>query len=391
MFADLWNAALKDRDALDARLAAYRVEGACLRLHAVSEAVEEALQAQRSRANGRAKARFQREMTATHLDAMAETAAGLRRIACGETLSDLQAANQIERTLNDLRFPAELRYARRVDGRLYAALDIDALSPYSRQPDRLLRQLAKDTGLSLRVSRTVKNRVELEEIPLYSVELGVASLCAGGPAESETVSGDAIAVRQLPGGRYLLSLHDGMGHGERAGDESRRSLELLMLTLEAGYTRRQAITAVNGMMLAATDEDRFTTVDLFDIDLWTGEVRGEKLGAAPSFVVRGNYIKRVEGSSLPLGILENVAPTSHGFRLHSGDILVVVSDGVADVFTEPHAAERAIADSLFIQPQRMADALLRAALLASGGTPRDDMTVAALLLVDQRRSATLEE
>ena len=41
-------------------------------------------------------------------------------------------------------------------------------------------------------------------------------------------------------------------------------------------------------------------------------------------------MKKVEGASLPLGILEEAAATSTQYRLHSGDILVMVSDGVAD-------------------------------------------------------------
>jgi len=184
-------------------------------------------------------------------------------------------------------------------------------------------------------------------------------------------------------------LSDGMGHGANAHVASNKTLELLLLCMEAGYSRRQAITAVNGMMLTAMEEDRFATVDLFDFSLWTGEVLSEKLGACPSWVVRGNYLKEIEGSSLPLGILENVQPTSQSFRMHSGDILIVMSDGVTDVLTRSEQMERAILDSLYIQPQRMADALLRSALLAGGGTPRDDMTVITLLMVDRNRSENL--
>jgi stage II sporulation protein E len=360
----------------------------CQRLAQVPQAAAEARQLHHDKLAERVKARFEREMTMTHLEAMANILQEIRGLTCGETFSDLQAAYQINKALRDLHFPGQLCYARRVDGHLQAALETDLLTPIGKQPDKFLRYLADDAGLSLSVTRSGKNRIELEELPLYHVELGVASLCAGQQTvwEDGDVSGDAIAAKQCQGGRFLLMLSDGMGHGKSARVASKKTLELLLLCMEAGYSRRQAITAVNGMMLSAMEEDRFATVDLFDLSLWTGDVRNEKLGACSSWVVRGNYLKEIEGSSLPLGILEDARPTSQSLRMHSGDILVLVSDGVADVLSQREEMERAILDNLYIQPQRMADALLRSALLAGGGTPKDDMTVLTLLMVDRQRS-----
>ncbi len=361
---------------------------ACIRLASVPAAAKDAQRKHQDMRTAKVKARLEREMTMTHLQAMANLISEIRALTCGETLSDLQAAHQINRSIRDLHFPAQLCYARRVDGHLQAALETDMLTPLGKQPDKLLRYLAQDAGISLCVTRTAKNRIELEELPLYNVELGVATLCAGQQTvwEDGSVSGDAVAAKQCQGGRFLLLLSDGMGHGENAHIISNKTLELLLLCMEAGYSRRQAITAVNGMILASTEDEHFATVDLVDISLWTGEVQSEKLGACASWVVRGNYLKPIAGSSLPLGILEEVKPTSQNFRMHSGDILVMMSDGVADVLSDPEQMERVILDNLYIQPQRMADALLRSALLACGGTPRDDMTVLALLMVDRQRS-----
>ncbi len=364
----------------------------CVRLQAVPAALAQLLKSRQSVLAAKAKARFERDMTVTHLEAMAGAISEIRTLTCGETLSDLHSAYQINKAMRDIRFPGTLCYARRVDGHLQAAIEVDALRPIGNKPEKLLRYLEQDSGLSLGAVRTIKNRIELEELPLYSVELGVATLCAGQPSawEEAAVSGDAMAAKQCQGGRFLLLLSDGMGHGGGAHQISNKTLELMLLCLEAGYTRKQAISAVNGMILSVMDEERFATVDLFDLSLWSGEVQSEKLGACASWVVRGNYLKEVHGSSLPLGILEEVQPTSQSFRMHSGDILIVMSDGVADVLCDAEQMERAILDNLYIQPQRMADALLRAALLASGGTPRDDMTILTLLMVDRHRSEAPE-
>ena len=199
--------------------------------------------------------------------------------------------------------------------------------------------------------------------------------------------GDACCAKRCEGGRLLMMLCDGMGHGERAHQQSEKTLELLLLLLEAGYTRRQAITAVNGIMLGSQNEERFSTVDLADVDLWTGEVFGEKLGACASWVVRGSHMKKMEGSSLPLGIVQEATPTAVQFRLHSGDILILMSDGVADVFPTDAQMKKALELSLHMQPQRMADEILKNALVASGGISRDDMTVIVLLLMNRSNAA----
>ena len=63
-----------------------------------------------------------------------------------------------------------------------------------------------------------------------------------------------------------------------------------------------------------------------------------------------------------------------------------MSDGVADAFHDDVHFKQVLTESLYIQPQRMADALLRNALIAGGGTPKDDMSVIVLLLMDRRNN-----
>ena len=275
-----------------------------------------------------------------------------------------------------------------MDGHLQAALEAEGVLPMQRPLETLLRYLADEESMPLSISRVERARIELEETPLYSASVGMASLCAGDRGDDcHEVCGDACSAKRCEGGRLLMMLCDGMGHGEAAHRQSEKTLELLLLLLEAGYTRRQAITAVNGIMLGAQEDERFSTVDLADVDLWTGDVYSEKLGACASWVVRGNHMKKIEGASLPLGIVEEAAATSAQYRLHSGDILILMSDGVSDAFENDEQLRRALNESLYIQPQRMADALLRNALLAGGGTPRDDMSVMVLLLIDRQQNA----
>lgn len=360
-------------------------EHGCLRADVITDLARDAHINRLRRSAALKKARYERELTLTHLAALSGTLGDLGAMTAGDSYNDLLAAHIISIALDELNVPARLSYARRVDGHLQAALEVQSVMPVQKQLDQLLGHLARNDGLSLSISRAERGQIELEEIPLYSASVGMASLCAEG--ERGDVCGDACSAKRCEGGRLLMMLCDGMGHGEKAHEQSEKTLELLLLLLEAGYTRHQAITAVNGIMLGVEDSERFSTVDLVDVDLWTGEVYGEKLGACASWVVRGSHMKKIEGSSLPLGIMREATPTASQYRLHSGDILVLMSDGVADVFESDAQWRTALEDSVFIQPQRMADAILRSALLTAGGVPRDDMSVMVLLLMDRQQAA----
>ncbi len=360
-------------------------EHGCLRAEAIPELARDALMQRSRRSIAIKKARYERELTLTHLAALSGTLGELSEMAVGNSFNDLQAAHIINLAMEELGVPARLRYARRVDGHLQAALESEGMLPIPKPLEALLRYLAMEENMPLSIARAEHGHIELEEIPLYSASVGSVSLCAGERGEGG-VCGDACSTKRCEGGRLLMMLCDGMGHGQAAHQQSEKTLELLLLLLEAGYTRRQAITAVNGIMLGAQEDERFSTVDLADVDLWTGEVYSEKLGACASWVVRGNHLRKIEGSSLPLGIMEEARPTAAQYRLHSGDILVLMSDGVTDAFESEEQLRKAILDNLYIQPQRMADALLRSALLAGGGAPRDDMSVMVLLLIDRQQA-----
>ena len=182
----------------------------------------------------------------------------------------------------------------------------------------------------------------------------------------------------------MAALSDGMGHGNQAALESRQAVELLRMCLDAGYDRAQTLTAVNGMMLLAGQGERFTTVDLFLLDLWTGKASLDKLGAA------GSYLMQAEGLSL-LGILENVESGEKLMQLHQGDTLILLSDGVEDAYENRQAMEETIHDALTLETaQDAANAILTGA--PSGDTaPADDQTVLVLRLIRARADAKIEE
>ncbi len=362
----------------------------CIRLHGLREATEQVLKEKRHRRAQEARARYERDMIRTHLTAMAQAVSRMAETVTGETVGDAKAAFDISRVIREIGFPGKLIYARQVGGHLQIGIEGDGLSFVRLQPERLIRAMKEKVQIVMQEVSCERGKLLLEEVPPFDLRVGSATVSVSEPeGREQPVSGDATIREVFPGGLCLFGLSDGMGHGEHARRESQKTLELLSLCMAAGYTKEQAITAVNGMMLSATGGDRFATVDICLMDLWTGETQMEKLGACTSYLMRGEHVKAIAGAALPLGILEQVMPIHQRMRLHDGDILVLLSDGVQDAYPDGAALERAIARNAYKDPQRMADALLRSALLSAGGIPKDDMTVLVVAVLCSK--ATVED
>lgn len=385
----VWGESEKGEEALKQAIAELRGCG-CIRLHLLGDVVAKVHEEQQQQMARNAKAEYERDMIATHLTALAASARRLADASRGETLDDLKGAAAIERALKQAAFPARLLYARRVGGHLQAAVEAETLAFTRWQPHRLTNALHSIAGLNMEVTLFEKNRMNLEECPPMQVETGYATICCQ-ETEDGLSNGDAVIATRFPMGKTMAALSDGMGHGEGAQQESQTTLELLKLCMAAGYTVEQALTAVNGMMLSATGGDRFATVDMVIVDLWTGVAQMEKLGACTSYIVRGQRIRAIEGAALPLGILEHVSPISRQLRLYPEDVIVIMSDGAADAFSPDQGAEQGILRNYYQDPQRMADALLRCALVAAGGIPQDDMTVLVLKVIQAEGSIQMEE
>lgn len=369
----VWADRQQDEEAWSQALDKLRGLG-CGRLYQLWQGMEEMRQAEAVKARQIQKACYQRDMLVTHMEAMAGAARRFAQLSSGESWWDGVSAKQLRKRLSELAFPATLVYARRVQGHAQAAFELHRSLEADAQAQELREIAAQVLDIPMDVAKVEEARVLLTETPLWLVESGMAACGVDGCREN----GDTYWLGQLTDGRYLAALSDGMGHGALARQESGQTVTLLRLCLEAGYTRAQTLTAVNGMMLLASRGERFSTVDLVTIDLWTGQATLDKLGAAASRLLRGRSMTEVTGDALPLGILETVDSRTCMLRLHAGDELVLMTDGVEDAFASKTELDDAIRDATS-EPsaQAAADRLLRMAREAQGGR-KDDMSVVVL-------------
>lgn len=195
-------------------------------------------------------------------------------------------------------------------------------------------------------------------------------------AALEEVSGDSHTYGALKDGRYLLMLCDGMGSGESARRESAAAVSLVENFYRAGFDDAVIFDTINRILMLRGNDEVFSTVDLCVLDCKTGEGTFTKICAESSYILNNEGVATVAPGSLPIGIIDEVAPLSVKKMLLPGDMIVMMSDGAADAI-EGDAAKW-FADIPQDSAQQAADAILEKA--CGGAQPPDDMTVMVSLV-----------
>lgn len=218
----------------------------------------------------------------------------------------------------------------------------------------------------------------------YGVRLGLVGI----PAPPNTVSGDSHCLVQLGGGRLAVILSDGMGTGTVAAAESRATLRLLQQLLKAGFEGEPAIRMVNSTLMRNSQEDKFATVDMIIVNLYTGHTEMIKIGAAPSIWVSKGDVEIILSKSLPVGIVEEIHTCSESRRAKSGDMVVMVTDGVMDAHRGEEKSEEWVAgvlkEIIHLPPREVAELLAKLAQSRQSRRAPDDMTI-AVIQIDKNR------
>lgn len=219
-------------------------------------------------------------------------------------------------------------------------------------------------------------RMQFYEVPHFCIGAGCAS---DGKREE---NGDSYALHRLQGGKFLATLSDGMGCGQRAKKESDTIVTLLEDFMDAGFDKRVAVKLINSAMVMKSADEAFATVDMCMIDLNSGEAEFVKNGAAPTYIKRGSRVETVRSASLPVGVLSQVEVETFARRLEVGDTVVMVSDGM-ELKQSGGGWIRHTLQSVDPQmpPQELADRLTEQAVALKGGSADDDMTVLVLRLL----------
>ena len=210
----------------------------------------------------------------------------------------------------------------------------------------------------------------------YACAYGVSAVTKYNSSES----GDVYSVQKISDDKVFIALSDGMGSGKNAGNISDSAVSLIEAFYKAGFDSTIVLSLTN-KILSFIKEDDFSAVDICVVDLGDGRCDFYKVGAPYGFILSKEGVRYLEGSSLPLGILDVLTPTVATAVAAAGDMILLVSDGVTDAFGSSAEMIEFLKIAPIKNPQEVADAVLHKALSLCGGYAPDDMTALCVRII----------
>ena len=248
-------------------------------------------------------------------------------------VGDKAAANKIRSALKTLRvdFSDVSVVGKRIRTVEVYGVRLSAISPSAGQ---LRKSLSSALGCSLSEPEFFLHGdfavMKLVSAPVLHIEYAGNRCSKAG----EKVSGDTVSFFETNDGHFYCLLSDGMGSGRDAALVSRLAAIMLEKLLTMGADKAEAIRMLNKALLEK-EKEVFTTIDLLEIDRYTGQAVLIKAGAAPTLLLRQGSCRRFEAKTPPAGILRDVIAEKRTFRLQKGDLLLMLSDGVLQTEDPP--------------------------------------------------------
>lgn len=196
-------------------------------------------------------------------------------------------------------------------------------------------------------------------------------------------NGDSYAIANLDDNKSMIALCDGMGSGDAAHSMSEEVVGLVENFYRAGFDSDLVLSSVSHLLAGSTKEV-FSTLDVCVVDADNGNADIIKACAPPAILKRGETCRIIEGQSLPIGIVENVADMKK-IALCEGDVLVFATDGVYDAFASDEEYCDFVNNAQTTNVNLFAEMLLEEArsrrMSEAEKTAPDDMTVLAIRVV----------
>lgn len=213
--------------------------------------------------------------------------------------------------------------------------------------------------------------MECDLVRAFSVKVAFASR-AGSSTE---VSGDSAVCFESCDDRFFSLISDGMGKGRLAKDTSGFVADFMKRMLEMGAEKESVIHLANGIIKARGFECS-ATVDLFELDLITGEATFFKSGAASSYVKRESSIFRIRSRTAPIGLMKTVDTEKIRVEINAGDYVIMLSDGIVDSFDDAPWLLELLSRDAAADVSEYAGHILD--LAAKNSTSHDDMSVTVI-------------
>ncbi len=187
------------------------------------------------------------------------------------------------------------------------------------------------------------------------------------------ISGDVVETFEGGDGVFYGLISDGTGSGAEARESARFAVDFLRATVNSGAEMGTSLRLLDEIMRRRAPEQS-ATLDLFSLDLLSGEGAFYKLGAVSSFIKRADSLFSIRAHTLPLGLSDGAFLGERiSAGIGAGDIVVLISDGVSqDPDHAPWLLER-LAHTTLLDPRAIAEDILLLAKREHG--KKDDMSI----------------
>ncbi len=268
-------------------------------------------------------------------------------------------------------------------------IDIDlGIKDYENNYENLLCSLIEDVMkeevelISIKRGKS-SNKIKIISKQIFELDFGTSYIGKDG----SRISGDNFIKCDMHNGNTVIALSDGMGNGYSAHIDSKSTLELLNKMLMTGANDHTAVSIINTLLSLKEYNERFSTLDYITINKSLGTIDFYKIGSAPSFIIRGNKVIRINNENLPMGISCEINKIE--FDLQLNDVVVIVSDGIVERFNNINKFEKIIIEMIKTSSIQFAHDIIRAAITEFGGKIADDMTVIVVKINTNKNKAVV--
>lgn len=294
---------------------------------------------------------------------------------------DLDSSERIISALSALgAIPVECICLVSDGGRMSVELELSSKGDSKLSKGTIMREVSKCCGRRFDLPTVIcegdRIRAALCEMPVYDVEIGSDQHIAN----NGKLCGDCLDYFNDGFGKTYALVCDGMGTGGRAAVDGNMAVSVMGRLLRSGLSADSSLQIVNSALMVKSEDESLSTLDLTGVDLYTGKVTLKKAGAPATFIRKNGRVMVREMPSLPVGILNGVKFSSDTVNLSSGDMVVMVSDGV--ITGDEKWLEKLIRSWNEGSTQELARAVVDEAIKRRGDSPDDDITALAIRITD---------
>jgi serine phosphatase RsbU (regulator of sigma subunit) len=211
------------------------------------------------------------------------------------------------------------------------------------------------------------------------MQVRIAAAKVGKYATSE--SGDTLEMVERPHGGLSLILADGQRSGRAAKAISNIVARKAVALLGEGVRDGAVARAAHDYLFLHRGGKVSAELHIVSIDMVSRTLVISRNSHCPVIVVKNSQLSLLDEPSYPIGIYRGTKPVITELPLEPEMHLIIFTDGIleaggqSDRRLDMVTLVPELLAAYFGDPQTMADALLKRAVVADQGRPRDDVSV----------------